>query len=135
MRALKVLILDDESIVGRQLVPALSRYGIDVEAFEDPDRAMARIREKEFDVVVSDVRTKGMDGLKILEWIRSRTTHTKVILITGYGSREVEREALSKGAFDFINKPFKPRELRLAIDKAARALGHPGLESTEGGGL
>jgi DNA-binding NtrC family response regulator len=132
MRPLKVLILDDEPIVGRHLKPALSKHGIDAEVFEDPDRAVARINETAFDVVVTDIRMKGIDGLKVLEWVRSRSTDTKVILITGYGSREVEREALTRGAFAFITKPFKPRDLRHAIDRAARALGHPGIEPPEG---
>ena len=132
MQPLKVLILDDEPIVGRYLTPALARYGIDVESFEDPDKAMARLNEAEFDIVITDIRMRGTDGLKMLEWTRSKFTHTKVIVITGYGSREVEREALIRGAFAFIRKPFKPRELRLAINSAAKALGRPGIEPTEG---
>jgi DNA-binding NtrC family response regulator len=132
MRPLRVLILDDEPIVGRYLKPALTKYGMDVEIFQDSDQAVARMNETTFNVVVTDIRMKGMDGLKVLEWIRSRFTRTKVIVITGYGSREVEREALIKGAFAFITKPFKPRDLLLAIDKAAKALDHTGLGPTEG---
>jgi DNA-binding NtrC family response regulator len=135
VRPLKVMILDDEPIVGRHLKPTLSKYGIDAEVFEDPDKAVARINETEFDVVVTDIRMKGMDGLKVLEWIRSRSAHTRVIIITAYGSREVEKEALIGGAFAFITKPFKPRDLRHAIDRAVRALGHPGIEPPEGTGL
>jgi DNA-binding NtrC family response regulator len=131
MRPLKVLILDDEPIVGRHLKPALSRDGMDVEIFEDPNQAVARINETEFDVVVSDIRMKGMDGLKVLDMVVSKSARTKVILITGYGSREVEREALIRGAFDFISKPFKPQDLRIAINKAAKALGHPGAGPIE----
>ncbi len=131
MRPLKVLILDDEPIVRNNLKPALTKYGVDVEVFGDPDQAVARINETEFDVVVSDIRMKGMDGLEVLERIRAKSLRTKVIIITGYTSREVEREALAKGAFDFITKPFKPQDLRLAINKAAKALGHAGLRSPE----
>jgi DNA-binding NtrC family response regulator len=131
MQPLKVLILDDEPIVGRQLKPKLTKYGIDVEVFEDPAQAMARIQETGFDVVVSDIRMKGLDGLKVLDIVMSKSVRTKVIIITGYASREVEREALVKGAFDFIAKPFKPQDLRLAIHKAAKALGHPGIEPPE----
>ena len=134
MENLKILILDDEPIVGKYLKPALSKYGINAEIFQDPDRALARMNETGFDIVVTDIRMKGIDGLKVLEWIRSRFARTKVIVITGYSSREVEREALTKGAFAFITKPFKPRDLRLAIHKAAKALGHPGVASTEGTG-
>jgi DNA-binding NtrC family response regulator len=131
VKPLKVLILDDEPIVGRHLKPALCRFGFDVEAFEDPGQAIARINETEFDVVVTDLRMKGMDGLKVLELVMAKSIRTKVIFITGYASREVEREALSKGAFGFIAKPFKPVELHLAINSAARALGHPGVRFPE----
>jgi len=131
MQPLKVLVLDDEPIVGKYVKPALTKHGIYVEVFENPDQAIARINETEFDVVVSDIRMKGMDGFKVLDSVVSKSARTKVIIITGYASREVEREAFAKGAFDFIAKPFKPKDLRLAIHKAAKALGHPGLGSPE----
>ncbi len=134
MQTLKVLILDDEPIVGKFLKPALMKHEMEVEIFQDPDQALARMNETKFDVVVTDIRMKGMDGLKVLEWIRPRYPRTKVIVITGYGSREIEREALSRGAFAFITKPFKPRDLHFVIQKAAKALGHPGSGSAEGTG-
>jgi DNA-binding NtrC family response regulator len=130
VKPLKVLILDDESIVRKHLTRTLTHCGFDVETFEDPDRAIARIEETRFDVVVSDIRMKGMNGLQVLELIRAKSTRTKVIIITGYISKEVEREALAKGAFDFITKPFKPNDLLLAINKAAQALGRAGTESS-----
>ena len=129
MKPLKVLILDDEPIVGRQLKRTLTRYGLDVEIFEKPDEAIARIEETKFDVVVSDIRMKGIDGLQVLDYVRARSMRTKVIIITGYTSRDVETEALAKGAFDFIAKPFKPRDLLLVINKAAGALGRVESES------
>ncbi len=127
MRVLKVLILDDEPIVGKRLKPALSKYGLDVEVFEKPELAVARINEQEFDIVVTDVRMESMNGLTVLDTVASTAPNTKVIVITGYASPETAREALSRGAFDFIAKPFKASDLRVAIDKAARALGHPGI--------
>jgi DNA-binding NtrC family response regulator len=131
MKCLRVLILDDEPIVGRHLKPALTRWGFDVEAFEKPDQAIARIEETEFDVVVSDIRMQGIDGLKVLDLVRNKSMRTKIILITGYASREVEREALLKGAFDFIIKPFKPRDLLQALNRAAEALGRTGTKSPQ----
>jgi DNA-binding NtrC family response regulator len=131
MPPLKLLILDDEPIVGKRLKPALAKYGIDVEIFEDPHQAVARINETEFDIVVSDVRMEAMDGLKVLETVRSKSSRTKVIIISGYATVEVAREALVKGAFDFIAKPFKPNDLRLVINKAAKALGYPGIGTLE----
>ncbi len=135
MRPLKVLILDDEPIVGKRLGPALSKHGLDVEVFEDPNLAVARINETEFDIVVSDVRMEAMDGLKVLETVMAKSARTKVIIITGYATVEIAREALVKGAFDFIAKPFKPNDLRIVINKAAKALGHPGIGTLDTVGL
>jgi DNA-binding NtrC family response regulator len=124
---LQVLVLDDEPIVGKRLQPALGKVGCDVEVFEAPAAALERIASKRFDIVVTDIRMEGMDGIAVLESILARWPSTKVIMITGYASVEVAREAMAKGAFDFIAKPFKPQELRDVIAKAGEALGVPGL--------
>lgn len=122
-----VMILDDEPIVGKRLEPALTKHGFEVEVFVDPTEALARLEEKEFDIVVTDLRMEDVDGIQVLEHIMSKCEHTRVILITGYATVEVAREALVKGAFDFIAKPFKPKDLRAVINKAALSLGHKGI--------
>ena len=122
-----VLILDDEPIVGKRLGPALTKHGFVVETFEDPVKAIARLNEVQFDIVVTDVRMEQVDGIEVLEHIMAKCKNTRVILITGYATVEVAREALVKGAFDFIAKPFKPKELRAVINKAALSLGHKGI--------
>jgi len=121
---LSVMILDDEPIVGKRLSPPLIKAGFDVEFLEDPTKALARLNEKEFDIVVTDLRMEGVDGIQILEYVMEKCKNTRVILITGYATVEVAREALVKGAFDFIAKPFKPKDLRAVISKAALSLGH-----------
>jgi DNA-binding NtrC family response regulator len=123
----QVLILDDEPIVGKRLVPALAKIGCEVESFEDPKKALQRIEEKIFDIVVTDIRMDDIDGIEVLEKVKERSDHTKVIMITGYATVEVAREALGKGAFDFIAKPFKPDDLREVIGRAAEALGFKNL--------
>ena len=124
---LNIMILDDEPIVGKRLKPALTKAGFDVEVFLNPREALARLDEKEFDIVVTDLKMKEVDGIQVLENILSRCKSTRVILITGYATVEVAREALVKGAFDFIAKPFKPNALRTVINKAALSLGHKGV--------
>ena len=69
-----------------------------------------------------------VSGIQVLEYITTNCKNTRVILITGYATVEVAREALVKGAFDFIAKPFKPRDLRAAINKAALSLGFKGID-------
>jgi CheY-like chemotaxis protein len=121
---LQVMILDDEPIVGKRLKPTLMKSGFEVEVFLDPTEALARLSEKEFDIVVTDLRMEGVDGIHVLEHIMEQCKNTRVILITGYATVEVAREALVKGAFDFIAKPFKPKELTAVVNKAALSLGH-----------
>jgi len=125
---LRVMVLDDEPIVGKRLNQALAKHGFEVEIFEDPTRALARLGEVHFDVVVTDLRMEEVNGIQILEYVTSHCKDTRVILITGYATVEVAREALVKGAFDFIAKPFKPRDLRAVINKAALSLGFKAID-------
>jgi len=122
---LEILLLDDEPIVGKRLKPALAKIGCNVEVFEDPRQALDRIHQKNFDIVVTDIRMDEIDGLEILEHVIRKSPRTKVVMITGYAMMAVAREAMEKGAFDFISKPFTPDDLRKVIAKAAQALGSP----------
>ena len=122
---LEVLLLDDEPIVGKRLKPALAKIGCNVELFEEPKAALQRIDQKEFDVVVTDIRMNEIDGIQVLEHVTEKYPRTKVIVITGYAMMALAREAMEKGAFDFISKPFQPNDLRKVIAKAAKALGSP----------
>ena len=79
-------------------------------------------------MVVTDLRMEEVNGIQVLEHVTSHCPNTRVILITGYATVEVAREALVKGAFDFIAKPFKPRDLRAVINKAALSLGFRGID-------
>jgi DNA-binding NtrC family response regulator len=119
---LRIMVIDDENIVGKRLKPALEKTGDIVEAFEDARKAMERFDEQAFDIVVTDIRMDGLDGIEVLEHVLARSSQTKVILITGYATVEVAREALAKGAYDCIAKPFKPNDLRAVIEKAAKQL-------------
>ncbi|MEW6443762.1 MAG: response regulator [bacterium] len=118
----QVMVVDDEPIVGKRLKPALEKSGYEVEVHENGTGALKRLGEKRFDIVVTDVRMEDVDGIQVLEHVLASSDRTKVIIITGYATVEVAREALAKGAFDFIAKPFKPNDLRAIIEKAAEAL-------------
>jgi DNA-binding NtrC family response regulator len=122
---LEVLLLDDEPIVGKRLKPALEKLGCSVEVFENPKLALERIAQKNFDIVVTDIRMDEIDGIQVLEEVLAKSKRTKVIMITGYAMMSVAREAMEKGAFDFISKPFSPDDLRRVITKAAHSLGYP----------
>jgi DNA-binding NtrC family response regulator len=119
---LRTLVLDDEPIVCKRLKPALEKSGYEVEIFENPAEALKAIDAKEFDIVVTDIRMENIDGIQVLEHVQAKSNRTKVIIITGYATVELAREALAKGAFDFIAKPFKPNDLRAVIANAAKEL-------------
>ncbi|SPD72590.1 Response regulator receiver protein [uncultured Desulfobacterium sp.] len=121
-RKLNIMVIDDENIVGKRLKPALEKSGDIVETFEDAKKALERFNEKPFDIVVTDIRMDEVDGIEVLEHVLAHSDKTKVIIITGYATVEVAREALAKGAFDFIAKPFKPNDLRVVIERAAKQL-------------
>jgi len=122
MPRLSILVLDDEPIVGKRLKPALAKSGYDVDVVEDGAEALKLIDERNYDIVVSDIRMEGVDGLDVLRHVRARSPHTLVIMITGFATVEVARQALTMGAFDFIAKPFKLDDLRATIVRATEKL-------------
>jgi DNA-binding NtrC family response regulator len=118
----QILILDDEPIVGERLKTLLEKDGHEVENFIEPMNALQRLENKDFDIVISDIRMREMDGIQVMNAVRQKSKRIKVILITGYATLELARESLTKGAYDFIAKPFKSREIRSTIQKAVEAL-------------
>ena len=119
---LQLLVVDDEEITGKRLKTALEKYGYAVEVFQSGRQAIERLQEREFDIVVTDIRMDDADGLAVLEAVQKSSPRTKTILITGFATAEVARGALAKGAFDLIAKPFQPKDLRKVIEQAASAL-------------
>jgi len=121
-KKLDICIIDDEVVVCKRLQQALTRDKHRVETFVNSKSAIARINERKFDIVVTDIRMDDIDGMEVLDHIIKKGDNTKVIMITGYATIEIAREAQAKGAFDFISKPFKPQDLREVIEKAAQKL-------------
>jgi DNA-binding NtrC family response regulator len=114
----KVLILDDEPIVLKRLKPALEKSGYDVEAFSRSLEASNRIMEKEFDIVITDLKMEGIDGMEFLTRVKERSPVTEVIVITGFATMETAKESFKKGVFDFLAKPFKLGEIKDVVAKA-----------------
>jgi DNA-binding NtrC family response regulator len=121
--SLQIMIVDDEPTVGRRLAPVLTRLGCEVETFVNPVEAMRRADEKTFDIVITDVVMKEATGVQVLEHVMRKSDHSKVIIITGFAMMSLAREAMDKGAFDFLAKPFHLDDLRGVVAKAAEALG------------
>jgi len=116
----RVMVVDDEEGVRVSCDRFLSARGFDVTTVETGEGAINRLRNEPMDVVVSDLRMPGLDGLQLLEWVHERKPETRFILLTGYGSEEVERKARELGAFGYLNKPISPDALSALITAASQ---------------
>ncbi len=120
MRETTVCVLDDEPIVGDRLKPELEDDGYVVEVFTDSASALARLEQTCFDIFITDLKMEGVDGMGFLERVKEKCPAAEVIVITGYGTLESAREALVKGAYDFITKPFRLGEILAVVKKAKK---------------
>jgi len=116
---LEIMIVDDEAIVGTRLKPALEKDGYYVETFTDSTLARKRLEEHRFDIVVTDIKMAEIDGLQLLSFIREKWPQTRVIIISGFATIEVTREAFQAGVYDVLAKPFKIRQLKELINRVA----------------
>jgi two-component system, NtrC family, response regulator len=113
-----ILIVDDERNYLLVLEALLSEEGYQVITAEGARRGLDLIEENDLDVVITDMKMPGMDGMDFMQRIQLRQPDLPVIMMTAYGSVEKAVEAMRKGAFDYILKPFKNEELKLTIGKA-----------------
>jgi DNA-binding NtrC family response regulator len=117
-RRTQILILDDEPIVCKRLYPALEKAGYEVEAFTNSSEAMERVKAKNFDIVITDLKMEGVDGMTFLTAVKERSPATEVIVITGFATMETAKESYQKGVFDFVAKPFKLGEIQDVVKRA-----------------
>ncbi len=115
---LSILIVDDELVVRDSLVHWFTEEGYDLDCASNANDALAKLAAREFDLVIADIRMPGMDGIGLLEKIKSEQLDTGVIVMTGYASVETAIRALKHGAFDYITKPFDPDDLSVVARNA-----------------
>jgi DNA-binding NtrC family response regulator len=115
---LSILIVDDEQVVRDSLVHWFTEEGYEVDSSASAPDALSKLAGREFDLVIADIRMPGMDGIELLEKIRSEQLDTSVIVMTGYASVETAVRALKHGAFDYITKPFDPDDLSVVVRNA-----------------
>jgi len=107
----RLLLIDDEADLLRALTMILKSRGHDVTALADALTASKVIQRDNFDLIISDIRMQPMDGLQLLDFLHQHHIQTPVIMLTAYATLDVALQAIKKGAFDFITKPFKPDAL------------------------
>ena len=115
----RILIVDDEPNMLHMLSSVLRDDGFDPECASSAQEALEMASTMSFDFILSDVRMPGMDGIQLLEALRARGIEVIVILMSAYGTIELALEAMRKGAYDYISKPFKTDEVVLTLRKAS----------------
>ena len=126
----RLLIVDDENSIRRVLQALLSREGYEVDVAIDGAQAIARLGERQYNAVVTDLKMPNIGGLELLSWVRSNDPGLPVIIITAHGTVDTAVEALKLGAADYVTKPFDQDELKVIIAKALRAEELAGQEWT-----
>jgi CheY-like chemotaxis protein len=115
---LQVLVIDDDAVVGRSFDRVLSEKGYEVSTAINGEEALHTMEERDFDLVFTDIKMPGMDGLEVTERIKERCPWTPVVVITGYGSEDNENRASVLGASGFVRKPLTPEIIESITLKA-----------------
>jgi len=116
----RLLIVDDEEPQRLMLASLLGRAGFDVDAARDGKEALKLLRDRGYDLMLTDQRMPKMDGLELLERVRADYTDLPVVLMTAYGSVSTAVEAMKRGAADYLTKPFERDELLIVVQKVLR---------------
>jgi ATP-dependent Lon protease len=117
-RKARLLVVDDEEIARKNLAHVLTKDEYEVVAAADGETALRELDSSEFDVVLTDLKMGRIDGMELLDRIRIRTPETRVIMVTGYATVPSAIEAVQKGAFHYIAKPYKLDEVRDTVKRA-----------------
>ena len=118
----KVLVVDDDAVVGKSFNRVLSQKGYVVTTAQNAHEALKQVREQSFDVVFTDIKMPGMDGVELAEQLKARQPWTPVVIITGFGTTENETRAKAAGVTDFMRKPLSPEMIE---ESAAHAMRSP----------
>lgn len=114
----RILVVDDDKALADYLVEYLSRMGYQATAAYGGKAGLTKFDQGDFQLVITDLKMPEMDGMELLEAIKTRDSRVIVMVITGYGTIESAVAAIKKGAYDFIPKPFKMEELEVIINRA-----------------
>jgi DNA-binding NtrC family response regulator len=119
---LQILIVDDQINTCKSLQAILKKSGYRSEYTLAAEEALTRVRSGAYDIVISDLRMPGMDGMQLLEELKKIEPRLLVIMITGFATIKSAVEAIQKGAYDYLPKPFTPDEVRVILQRAAEKI-------------
>ncbi len=119
----KILIIDDDTSLRRVLEYNLQEEGYEVQAASSGEEGLYLFGQSQHNLVITDMKMAGMDGLMVLKSIKERSPETLVVIITAFGTIDVAVEAMKAGAYDYITKPFNRDALKLTVRKALQFSG------------
>ena len=114
----RILVVDDDKQLADMLVNYLIHLGYQAVAAYGGYDALSTLKQGDFQLIITDLNMPDMDGIKLLEAAKSLDKRVVVVVITGYGTIESAVEAIKKGAYDFIPKPFNMEELEIIVNRA-----------------
>ena len=114
----KILVVDDDKRLANDVVEYLTIFGYQAAAAYGGREALTKFEQGDFQLVITDLKMPEMDGMELLEAVKALDRRVVVMVITGYGTIESAVDAIKRGAFDFIPKPFKMDELEVIVNRA-----------------
>ncbi len=118
MQKYKILVAEDEQIARENLEHILLKEGYEVTSFEKGYDALRQMQEQDFDLVITDLKMPDIDGIQLLESVRGQYPEIEVLVITGFATVSSAVEAMQKGAYFYLPKPFNINELRILVQRA-----------------
>src|SRR5207253_182 len=118
----RILIIDDEPLMRISIADALKAEGYQAKVAATGSEGVDCIKKEQFNIIISDLRLPGLDGLQVLQTCKEVSARTGVIVITAHGSVETAVEAIKMGAYDYITKPFSMDELLLIVKRLVKVL-------------
>jgi len=116
--AARILVVDDERVIREILAEFLSLEGFSVNTVEDGEKALTELRLHPYDLLITDLKMPRLSGLQLLEKIEAERLGVLTVLMTGFGTVETAIEAMKKGAYDYLLKPFKVEEVIHVVERA-----------------
>jgi len=117
MKTRPVLIVDDEKNIRLTLAQSLESVGLGTDTAMDGEEALAKLKAKDYSLILLDLKMPGMEGMQVLRQIREIRRNVPVIVITAYGTVESAVEAMKLGTVDFVQKPFTSEEIRALVSQ------------------
>jgi DNA-binding NtrC family response regulator len=115
----RVLVIDDEPVIGASIKRTLTPEGHEVKCIEDPHAGMTAALTDDFDVIFLDLMMPGLSGMEILRHLRASGVSAEIVVVTGNSTVDTAVEAMKEGAADFIPKPFSPNQLKMVLQKVS----------------